>query len=367
VTTFSTLLSKAADSIDGCDVYGFALHLNDFRAVKLSGTAGNHREHVMDEPISFIADERQRENRLISSRYIRETAFDFRRQTIEARQLIDPSFQLQLDLSEALQLRKLRVAFQPQFELRSGQGCGMEALARWVRPTGEVIAPSVFIRLAERAGMIHSLGAWVLETGCASASSYCARNDQRTTLSVNVSPLQIDEDFSTVIDQALKRSGFPANQLELEITESALFANPAATIEHLKAWKQLGVRIAMDDFGTGYSSLSYLSILPVDRLKLDRSLIHRMTLDKKSAAVMRLVIALGAELDIDVLAEGVETEEQLQMLTDLGCPQVQGYLLGKPMSAEQAQTALGKPWGNRGSAPSPSIADCLKPMRAPVN
>jgi EAL domain-containing protein (putative c-di-GMP-specific phosphodiesterase class I) len=318
----------------------------------------------MDEPVRLLTADRRRDRRWMNRRFIKDGIFDFRPRCAEAHPLIDPSFQLQLDLGEALRLRKLRIAYQPQFDLRSGRGCGVEALARWVRSTGEVIAPSVFIRLAERAGMIHKLGAWVLETACAGASSWCTREAQLTTLSVNVSPLQIDEEFSTAIAQALKQSGFPAQQLELEITESALIANPAATIEHLKAWKQLGVRIAMDDFGTGYSSLNYLSILPVDRLKLDRSLIHRMTLDKKSAAVMRLVISLGAELNIEVIAEGVETEEQLKMLTDLGCPQAQGYLLGKPMSAEQAQVALGKAWGNRNTAPSRRVAKALEPSLA---
>jgi EAL domain-containing protein (putative c-di-GMP-specific phosphodiesterase class I) len=139
--------------------------------------------------------------------------------------------------------------------------------------------------------------------------------------------------------------------LELEITESALIGNTELTIECLKQWKGLGVQIAVDDFGTGYSSLNYLSRLPVDRLKLDQSLVHRMTLDEKSKTVMRSIISLGADLGIDVIAEGVETEQQFQMLEDLGCPRVQGYLLGRPMPATQAQLALRKAWGNR---PTPS-------------
>ena len=119
------------------------------------------------------------------------------------------------------------------------------------------------------------------------------------------------------------------------------------TIECLRQWKQFGVQIAVDDFGTGYSSLSYLCRLPVDRLKLDQSLIHRMMLDARSATVLRSIISLGAELGLDVIAEGVETEPQFQMLKDLGCPQVQGYLLGRPMQAKQAQVVLRKMWGNR--------------------
>ncbi len=301
----------------------------------------------MDEPDRFLAAEHQREERWIDRQLLAENDRRFGPQCGDAPRSVDSPFRLELDLAEALRLRTLGVAFQPQFDLRSGRACGVEALARWARSTGQIIAPSVFIRLAERAGMIHTLGAWVLQSACATASAWCGLAAQPTTLSVNVSALQIDETFCAVIGQTLKQSGLPAKQLELEITESALIANPALSIDYLKAWKQLGVRIAMDDFGTGYSSLSSLSRLPVDRLKLDRSLVHRITLDRKGAAVIRLIVSLGAELDMEVIAEGVETEEQLQMLMDLGCPQAQGYLLGRPMTAGQVQVALSKDWGNR--------------------
>jgi EAL domain-containing protein (putative c-di-GMP-specific phosphodiesterase class I) len=301
----------------------------------------------MGEPAKVLVGEGQHDERRIHGRKFVETYMDLRPRYRDATPLPNASMGLEVELSEALGLRTLGVAYQPQFHLISGRGCGVEALARWVRATGEIVPPSVFIRLAERAGMICELGAWVLQSACATTVAWDSRASQNTTLSVNVSALQIDEEFSTVIKQALEQSGLPANRLELEITESALIANPALTIEYLNAWKALGVRIALDDFGTGYSSLSYLSRLPVDRLKLDRSLIHRMTLDKKSAAIMRLIVSLGTELDMEVIAEGVETEEQMQILTDLGCPQVQGYLLGRPMSADQVQGVLGKPWGNR--------------------
>jgi EAL domain-containing protein (putative c-di-GMP-specific phosphodiesterase class I) len=263
------------------------------------------------------------------------------------------------ELGDAMQRQALSVQYQPQFELGTGRGCGVEALARWVLSSGSAIAPSVFIPLAEREGMIQALGAWMLESACETAYSWCSRDAQRTTLSVNVSALQIDEEFFAVISRTLETSGFPAKKLELEITESALIANPELTIEYLKQWKELGVRIAMDDFGTGYSSLSYLSRLPVDSLKLDQSLIHRITLDKKSAAITRSIVALGAEIGIDVIAEGVETEEQLQMLIDLDCPRAQGYLLGRPMPAKQAQVALRKTWGDRGGPVS-------RPLRTTV-
>jgi EAL domain-containing protein (putative c-di-GMP-specific phosphodiesterase class I) len=293
----------------------------------------------MDKSVTFLGAEHQHDEPWMDN--------DFSPQCSDVQPLMDSYFELELDLAEALRLRALRVEYQPQFDLGSGRGCGVEALARWVRSSGEVIAPSVFIRIAERAGMIHTLGAWVLHSACATASAWRSRAAQPTTLSVNVSALQIDDEFCSVLEKTLKQTDFPAQQLELEITESALMANPALSSEYLKTWKQLGVRIAMDDFGTGYSSLSFLSRLPVDRLKLDRSLVHRMTLDRKTAAVVRLIVSLGAELNMEIIAEGVETEEQLQMLTDLGCLQAQGYLFGRPMAAEQVQLVLGKTWGNR--------------------
>jgi EAL domain-containing protein (putative c-di-GMP-specific phosphodiesterase class I) len=253
------------------------------------------------------------------------------------------------NLGDAIERHALSIHYQPQFELHSGRGCGVEALARWTLSTGQIIAPSLFIPFAERTGMIHALGAWVLKSACETAHEWCGRDARRTTLSVNVSALQINEEFCAVIARTLKESGFPAKHLELEITESALVGNTEVTIECLKQWKQLGVQIAVDDFGTGYSSLNYLSRLPVDRLKLDQSLVHRMTLDAKSAIVMRWIISLGADLGMDVIAEGVETEQQFQMLEDLGCPRVQGYLLGRPMPPKQAQLALRRAWGNRAS------------------
>jgi EAL domain-containing protein (putative c-di-GMP-specific phosphodiesterase class I)/PAS domain-containing protein len=254
---------------------------------------------------------------------------------------------LEMELGDALQRHALSVHFQPQYDLKSGRGCGVEALARWVLSTGDIIPPSVFIPVAERAGLIHDLGAWVLQSACESTVAWCGRSAQPPTLSVNVSALQIDSNFCSLIGRTLKQFAFPAQQLELEITESALIANTELTIEYMNEWKRLGVRIAVDDFGTGYSSLNYLSRLPIDRLKLDQSLVQMMTQSSKSAAVLRSIVSLGAELGVDVMAEGVETELQFQMLTDLGCPRVQGYLLGRPMPASQAQVVLKKSWGNR--------------------
>jgi len=253
------------------------------------------------------------------------------------------------DLDEALRGSGFSLEFQPQFGLAAGEGRGFEALARWTLPSGITIAPSTFIPFAERTGMIHALGAWVLQAACEAAQSCCSCGPVAPTLSVNVSARQVNRDFHSVIRECLNRTGFPAKQLVLEITESALMAETPLTIACLSQWKELGIQIALDDFGTGYSSLNYLGRLPVDRLKVDQSLVHRMATDRKSAIVMRSILALGSDLGLCVVAEGIETEHQLQMLMDFGCPQAQGYLLGRPMPVRQAQVTLRRAWGNRPS------------------
>jgi EAL domain-containing protein (putative c-di-GMP-specific phosphodiesterase class I) len=263
---------------------------------------------------------------------------------------------IDLDLADALRRHAISVEYQPQFHLKTGRGCGVEALARWTLATGECVPPSKFIPIAERSGMICDLGAWVLQSACEALARWCIRTPLMT-LSVNVSALQIGDEFCGALRQTLKQFHFRERQLELEITESALMVDADRSIACLKEWRSLGVRVAVDDFGSGYSSLDYLTHLPVDRLKLDPSLVRLMITNPKGAGIIRTILSLGSTLGIDVIAEGVETEDQLRMLTQLGCPGAQGYLLGRPMTATQAQIVLTKPWGNferRPQATSPA-------------
>jgi diguanylate cyclase (GGDEF)-like protein len=257
--------------------------------------------------------------------------------------------QLETGLRHAIQRNELTLHFQPQFDIRSGRVCGVEALARWFRRDGGEIAPSVFIPVAERSGLIGQLGAWALRAGCGAAAHWESSGAPLATMCINVSTQQISESFTAEIEHALATSGLPAERLELEITESVLIGDADRALDCLAQWKRLGVRIAVDDFGTGYSSLSYLSRLPIDRLKMDRSLIHGMTMKPKDAAIVRAVISLGRELGFTVLAEGVETEEQLDMLAILGCQQAQGYLLTPPASVTQVPSLMGQRWGARTS------------------
>jgi EAL domain-containing protein (putative c-di-GMP-specific phosphodiesterase class I) len=175
-------------------------------------------------------------------------------------------------------------------------------------------------------------------------------------LSVNISTLQINREFFGILERIISVTGFPGERLELEITESALIADADLAIDCMEKWKELGVQIAVDDFGTGYSSLSYLSRLPVDRLKLDKSFIQRMPFERRTAAIVRSLFGLGMEMGIAVLAEGIETERHFDMLEQMGCQQVQGYLFAKPAPAKEARALLLMPWGTR-----------LMPAYRPVN
>jgi EAL domain-containing protein (putative c-di-GMP-specific phosphodiesterase class I) len=250
-------------------------------------------------------------------------------------------------LRQAIEHGELSLHYQPQYALSDGRNCGVEALARWFLPNGESIPPATFIPRAEKHALIGALGAWVLHEACSTVASWRRVGQSLPILCVNVSPRQISREFGAVLATTLERTGFPPELLELEITEGILIERPQLALDCLAQWKRLGVRIALDDFGAGYSSLSYLSRLPVDRLKIDKSLIHRMTFDSKTAAIVRAIISLGADLGFDVLAEGVESESQLAMLSRMGCQQAQGYLLAMPECADDARALSAVSWGSR--------------------
>lgn len=247
---------------------------------------------------------------------------------------------LESGLRSAIQLRELSLDFQPQFNIRTGRLCGMEALARWRPADHPSIPPAIFIPLAERTGLIAALGAWALEEACASARGWPAPQAEQPIMGVNVSVQQISAEFTPMLARILACGNMPPEHLELEITESVLISDTELALDCLAQWKRLGVRIAIDDFGAGYSSLAYLSRLPVDRLKLDASLIRNMTAVPKDAAIVRSVVSLGRELGFEVLAEGVETDEQLAMLREIGCAQAQGFLLGRPVNASEMRALL---------------------------
>jgi diguanylate cyclase (GGDEF)-like protein len=257
---------------------------------------------------------------------------------------------LESGLRRAIQNRELTLHYQPQFEISNGRACGVEALLRWTTPGGETISPSIFVPLAEQTGLIATLGAWALEEACRTVAEWRDPGERPPTVCVNVSTQQIAREFTAQLERVLEISQLPAECLELEITESVLIQSAEQALECLAEWKRMGIRIAVDDFGTGYSSLSYLSQLPVDRLKVDKSLVHSITTERKDATIVRSVISLGRELGFTVLAEGVETEAQLDKLAHLGCQQVQGYLTARPAPATEARIMLQRTWGQRSEA-----------------
>jgi diguanylate cyclase (GGDEF)-like protein/PAS domain S-box-containing protein len=260
--------------------------------------------------------------------------------TGNVQQLALGHLRLETDLRDAIGEKALTLHYQPQCDIRSGRVCGVEALARWTSKSGQVIAPNVFVPLAEQSGLIGPLGAWVLHEACTAAPSLGGNGTEPLMLCVNVSSLQLGAELTTTVTRILASTNFPASRLEFELTETALLIHPEFSIKCLMELKQLGVRIALDDFGTGYSSLSYLSRLPVDRLKIDQTLIKHISADVKTAAIVRTIITLGKELGLLVIAEGVETMQQLEMLERFGCEQAQGYLLGMPLPQKEATAAL---------------------------
>jgi len=213
--------------------------------------------------------------------------------------------------------------------IASGEIVGAEALMRWNSPTRGLVAPDDFIAAAEDSGLIVPLGEWALKQACSVAAGW----PPEMRIAVNVSAVQIrSADFARSVISALAVSGVPARRLELEITETVLMDESKTVLKTLRQLRELGVRIALDDFGTGYSSLGYLRRFPVDKIKIDRSFIHDID-NRDTAAIVRTIIGLGAELGITVTAEGVETEAQLDILRKAGCVEAQGFLIGVPSKA----------------------------------
>jgi diguanylate cyclase (GGDEF)-like protein len=237
------------------------------------------------------------------------------------------------DLRHAIERAELTVLYQVQTNIATGAVSGFEALLRWDHPARGPIAPSLFISLAEDNGVIVKLGEWVLRRACADAAQW----DHQTKVAVNVSPLQLAHaDLSNLIEQILVETGLPPQRLEIELTETAIMADRERALDVLRRIKALGIGVALDDFGTGYSSLQTLRAFPFDRIKLDRFFASELEGSPQSTAIIRAVLALGKSLSIPVLAEGVETAEQLDILLREGCDEVQGFLLGHPQPQASA-------------------------------
>lgn len=244
---------------------------------------------------------------------------------------------MEVDLRLAIPRGELSVVYQPQTALKTGEVFGFEALARWVHPTRGPISPGQFIPVAEETGLILQIGEWVLRQACAEAASWT----RPLQIAVNISGVQLHSaNLPTVVARVLEETGLAPERLELEVTETALIADFDHALIALKRIKALGVKIAMDDFGTGYSSLSNLRAFPFDKIKIDQSFIRNVHKDEDAATIVRAIVGLARGLNLKVLAEGVETPEELAFLGEELCAEAQGYLFGKPGAMDTFKAAF---------------------------
>ena len=243
---------------------------------------------------------------------------------------------LEGELRRAMEHDEFLVHYQPKLDVPTRKITGMEALVRWQHPERGLVSPADFIPLAEETGLIVPIGEWVLRTACAQNKAWQDAGFEPLSVSVNLSSRQFEQQNLTgAVTAALHDTGLAAQYLELEITESMLMRDPEETIMILQAFENKGIRISIDDFGTGYSSLSYLNRFPLDYLKIDRAFVMNITTNPDDAAITTAIVAMAHSLKLKVIAEGVETEEQLAFLRGLGCDEVQGYLFSRPVPAEK--------------------------------
>ena len=245
-------------------------------------------------------------------------------------------FTCEMSLRRALERGELALYYQPQVEVETRQIVGVEALLRWKSAEFGTLASGDFIAIAEQSGLINQLGAWAIETACHQARAWADAGLDGLTVSVNLSVRQLHTcDIVRLVRDTLDKTGLAPNLFELEITETVLMKHNAEVMDKLKALTELGVRLAIDDFGTGYSSLAYLRRLPVHRLKIDKSFVRDSHVTPDDAAIAAAIISMARKLGIEVTAEGVENEEQLNLLKQAGCHLVQGYYFGSPLPADE--------------------------------
>ena len=244
-------------------------------------------------------------------------------------------------LRVALERKEFVLHYQPQVDLQSGRIVGMEALIRWQHPELGMVPPARFIGIAEDTGLIVPIGAWVMRTACAQNKAWQDAGLGKLRVAVNLSARQFGAaDLLPGIEAALLDTGLEPDCLELELTESLFMSDITPAVELLHRMKALGVKLSIDDFGTGYSSFSYLSRFPIDVLKIDRSFVSDITQDANDAAIVASIIALAHNLRLSVIAEGVETAEQLDYLRHQGCDEMQGYYFSRPLPAREFEQLL---------------------------
>jgi diguanylate cyclase (GGDEF)-like protein len=251
--------------------------------------------------------------------------------------------QLEDDLRQALKQNQLHLAYQAVVSTKDERIVGYEALLRWSHPTRGFVSPAEFIPVAEECGMIEAIGEWVMRTACAEAATW----PEHVRVAVNVSPIQFaNPALPSLVTSALATSGLPPRRLELEITEGVFLNEDASSERMFAALKRIGVRLALDDFGTGYSSLGYLKKAPFDKIKIDQSFVRgAINESNRNAAIIKAIVTLADTLGMETTAEGVEQQDEIQLIRDLGCSHIQGYVYGKPAAAPAVHEQLGQPEG----------------------
>jgi diguanylate cyclase (GGDEF)-like protein/PAS domain S-box-containing protein len=252
---------------------------------------------------------------------------------------------LENKLRKALDNDEFLLHYQPQVDSTSGEVIGIEALVRWQDPKEGLISPGEFIPIAEDTRLIIPIGEWVLRTACAQNKMWQDEGLKQMTMSVNISTHQFTQkDFITTVERILQETKLDPKYLELELTESIIMEGIETTIERLHALKAMGIRLSIDDFGTGYSSLEYLKRMPIDMLKIAQTFVRDITSDPNDVAIASATIQLAKSLQLEVIAEGVETREHLKLLNDLQCTRIQGYLFSKPLPSHEIEKCLKKEW-----------------------
>ncbi|WP_138495874.1 bifunctional diguanylate cyclase/phosphodiesterase [Paenibacillus pinistramenti] len=260
--------------------------------------------------------------------------------TEELDEKLQSKVKLENDLRKALNQNEFVLYYQPQIQPEDRRMVGVEALVRWNHPERGIVGPDQFISAAEELGLIIELGNWVLSEACRQMKEWHDNGGPLISVAVNLSSQQFHQtNLVAYISQVLNETGLAAKYLELEITESMMM-DPAASISVLQELSRLGVRISLDDFGTGYSSLSYLKMFPIHKLKIDRSFVRDIVTNKSDQAIVSTIISMARHLDLNVIAEGIETKEQLEAITDTDCREIQGFYYSKPLSAKDVEESF---------------------------
>ncbi len=314
IDRFLTMMEKPLH-VGGQDIY-----LNVFLGVSALSSATRSVEHLINDAETAMMQARRRLNTKV--------AYYSEQMDAKAHEMLS----LENGLRTAVDNKEVFVVYQPKIDVASGEILGAEALVRWMHPEFGLISPVDFIPLAEDSGMIVSIGAWVLREACERAAEWHQLTGRDFHIAVNVSIRQLYEhDFTQVVDEVLHDTGLAPRFLTIELTENIIMEDAESNVIKLRQLKELGVRLSIDDFGTGYSALNYLQRFSMDQLKIDQSFIRPIKSANEPQPIVRALISLAHDLNMEVVAEGVETPEQLELLTNLSCDVFQGYLCSKPL------------------------------------